>query len=279
MYEIYSRFLKALTGRPLTPVRNLLNMGDSRINMASFWKNDGERERHYSNFDHGAEIRKHLLSASYSLFDVRVVGECVMGYYNANKSNIHSLIGWGAKLYQTVLPEMLTALDLPKDKAQDYVGALDDFFLRKRDWKKGGMMHIGFSRQYVEQLAYLSGDYGHPITLPEGTSFITFLDLFRKGRKRNNDEEEQYHNTITSICKRYGGVAFQARLLVSSPHFSNPEIAQISFHYDKEDRPHIDAFLQEIIDPMISKDTIGLRESFSIRDTILREAEYSNPMF
>lgn len=276
MFSIYSKFLQDLTGRPLTPIRSLLNTWDSPLDVPSFWKSYAEKQRTVYMFDHDPEIRKHLLSATNSLFDIQLndvnTGETVLGYYDSNRSNIRLLIGDNAQLYQTTLPEMLTGLSLQEDRAQDYVKELDQFFANKRGWKKGGMMHIGISGQHIDKIAYLSSSYGRPIKLPEGTSLSTYLALFRKGGKRDENEAKQYRNLMSFIRPQLLGGVLQVRLLVSSPYFFDHEITQISFHYDKEDRVCIDTFLHNTIFPMISKDTVGLRKNFSIRDLILRQS-------
>lgn len=278
MDEIYAMVLHSLTCQKLTPLRDILGDYSGPINVEAFWQKYRDQEHMFA-FDHEPEVRTDVISASYDLFSTgakdAVEAEDVLSYFNANMSAIYSHSK--LRLFETIFPKMLKSLGLPQSRADRYVRALRGLY-SKTSWKKGGMMHIAIDGNYVDQLVYLARPYGRSVELPHNVTARTFLDLFRKGRNRSEDEDERYCQMVNSLCRQYPETFFQARILVTSPYFADPSIAQVSFEYDTNDAGIIQEFLETVIKPLIADDIAYIGQHYSLRETLLSTAKKPEPL-
>lgn len=278
MDEIYAMILHSLTGQKLTPLRDILGDYSGPLNAEAFWRQYKEREDLYL-FDHQQEIRTHVISADYDLFkgakDARN-GEDVLSYYDNNDSNIYNN-GCKLRLYNTILPQMLKSLGLPQSRAQRYVRALRGLY-KNKTLKKGGIMHIAIDSKYVDQLVYVARPFGRSLDLPANVTTRTFLDLFRKGRSRSEGEDKSYNQIIKWLGNQYLGISFQARILVTSPYFADPNIVQVSFEYDPDDAMIIQEFLSTEIKPLIANDIAYLSRHYNLRNAVLSAAQKPEPL-
>lgn len=278
MDEIYAMILHGLTHKKLTPLRDILGDYSRPLNVEEFWQKFRDQEHMYA-FDHEQQIRTHVISASHDLFSTgphnAVEAEDVLSYFNANMSVIYGQSK--LRLFETILPQMLISLGLPQSRADRYVRALRGLY-GSTSWKKGGMMHIAIDSNYVDQLVYLARPYGRSVELPHNITTRTFLDLFRKGRSRSEDEDEGYRQIVNWLCKRYPETFFQVRILVTSPYFADPNIVHVSFEYDPDDAQIIQEFLETVIKPLIANDIAYLGRHYNLREILLGALQSSEPL-
>lgn len=139
-------------------------------------------------------------------------------------------------------------------------------------------MHIALDSNYVDQLVYLARPYGRSVELPQNIKINNFLYLYRKGPSRSDDEDERYHQIVNLLCKQYPETFFQVRILVTSPYFADPNIAQVSFEYDPDDARIIKEFLETVIKPLIADDITYLCQHCNLRETLLSTVQKSESL-